>query len=562
MRPRGIARLALASLLGLSLAASANAATITIVNNDAPGEGYNDLTAVAPVGGNPGVTLGAQRLFAVQYAANVWGSILPSAVEIRINSQFNALSCTATSGVLASAGPTNVWRDFPGAPVAGHWYHQALANRLQGSDIDGSSNDINTQFNSSIGGATCLPSGWYYGVDGNMGAQIDLVSTALHEIGHGLGFSTTTSGSTGAYLSGFPSIYDRFLLDNSIGLHWDQMTAGQRQASAVACNRLVWDGTNATVQAASYLADKPVLRVNSPALIARDYDVGTASFGPPLSATPLTEDLVLVNDGVGFPNNGCEAFVNAAAVNGKIALLDRGGCPFVQKVLNAQAAGAIAVVIADSVAGCPPAGLGGTDPTVTIPSVRITLADGNLIKASLVGGVNATLIRDPALRAGADATGFVKVYTPSTFAGGSSVSHFDTSADPDLLMEPSITPLPLGEVDLTRGHFADIGWFQGLASAGESQPGRSRLLGNAPNPFAGSTSIRFTLERDAEVELSVYDLNGRLVAGLHRGALGAGSHAVRWDGMSVEGRRAAPGVYMYRLAAGAVRESGRMVLWR
>ena len=101
--------------------------------------------------------------------------------------------------------------------------------------------------------------------------------------------------------------------------------------------------------------------------------------------------------------DGCTPITNAAAVAGRIALVDRGTCGFVVKVKNAQDAGAIAVLVADNVAGGPPAGLGGADPTITIPSVRITLADGKAIKAQLASGtVNATLGVDPAVRAGAD----------------------------------------------------------------------------------------------------------------------------------------------------------------
>ena len=92
-----------ATLLG-SLAPRADAATIIIVNNDAAGEGFNDPTPRAPVGGNPGTTLGDQRLYVFQYAANIWGSILPSNVTIVVRAQFAAQTCTATSAVLGSAG--------------------------------------------------------------------------------------------------------------------------------------------------------------------------------------------------------------------------------------------------------------------------------------------------------------------------------------------------------------------------------------------------------------------------------------------------------------------------
>ena len=51
------------------------AATFTIVNLDSAGEGFNELTSAAPVGGNSGTTLGQQRLNAFQHAANIWGGL-------------------------------------------------------------------------------------------------------------------------------------------------------------------------------------------------------------------------------------------------------------------------------------------------------------------------------------------------------------------------------------------------------------------------------------------------------------------------------------------------------
>ena len=81
--------------------------------------------------------------------------------------------------------------------------------------------------------------------------------------------------------------------------------------------------------------------------------------------------------------------VNGAAIAGNIALVDRGACAFTIKVKNAQDAGATGVIVADNVAG-PVAGMAGADPTIVIPSLRVTLATGNLIKGQLPG-VNATL---------------------------------------------------------------------------------------------------------------------------------------------------------------------------
>jgi hypothetical protein len=559
---RRFAPIGAALVLALTLAAAASAATITIINNDGPLEGFNDPTPAAPVGGNPGTTIGAQRLFVFNHAAGVWAGILPSAVTIQVLAQFDPLTCSATSGVLGGAAPWAYGANFPGAPLASHWYHVALANKLFGSDLDPPNPDIFIQFNSSLGTPTCLPAGWYYGVDGNAGTQTELLSTVLHEIAHGLGFSTPTNKTTGAYNGSFPGVYDHFLYDNVSGLHWDQMTAGQRLASVNTCNKLAWDGSAVMNYAPSFLGDKPVLRINSPAGIADDYTVGLATFGAPLSSTPVTQSVVLANDGDAYPTNACEALVNGAAIAGKIALVDRGTCAFTVKVKNAQNAGAIGVIVADSIPGCPPLGLGGTDPTVTIPSVRISQADGALIKANLAGGVNATLILDPALMAGADAAGRVLVYTPSTVASGSSVSHWDVTAEPSLLMEPFDTGVsdPMG--DLTRWQFWDIGWFDELVAVGAPRTPAQRLESNRPNPFGTSTTIRFALDRDQHVTLEVFDLSGRLVSRLHRGRLAAGAHSFPWDGSDFQGRSMPPGIYLYTLNAGGKRESRQMVLVR
>ncbi len=503
--------------LTLFVAPPGFAATITIINADGPGEGFNDATPAAPVGGNPGQTVGAQRLYVFQYAAGIWGSILPSSVVIRVHANFDPMFCTTNSAVLGSGGPATIWRDFTGVPVAGHWYHAALANKLAGTDLYAPGDDINITFNSSLGGSGCMPTGWYYGVDGNEGSQIELLPVLLHELGHGLGFSTTTDGSTGDYASGYPSIYDRFLLDTGTGLHWDQMTSGQRAASAVSCQKLVWDGAAVTQNAPVLLNDRPVLKVNTPSAIAGLYSVGTASFGPPLNATGVTGDVVLVNDGVGTVTNGCEPLVNGSAVSGKIALADRGGCPFSTKVKVAQNAGAIAVIVADSLPGCPPGGMSGSDATITIPSVRITQADGNLLKSYLGSRVNVTIRRDPALNNGADMSNHVLLYTPSPYAGGSSVSHWDVSADPDLLMEPSLTAAVSSSVDLTRWFFADIGWNGGGATTVPDPPPAATsevVLRCVPNPLRDPGAIRFWLPQPERVTLKVIDLSGREVARL------------------------------------------------
>jgi Zn-dependent metalloprotease len=128
----------------------------------------------------------------------------------------------------------------------------------------------------------------------------------------------------------------------------------------------------------------PLLFVNSPAAIAGEYDARGAAFGGGLPDAGLTSDLVLAT-----PSDGCTPITNGAALAGKVAVMDRGVCGFAIKVKAAQVAGAIGVVMVNNVAGAPIT-MGGADPTITIPSLMVSLASGNTIKANLPG-VNATL---------------------------------------------------------------------------------------------------------------------------------------------------------------------------
>ena len=133
------------------------------------------------------------------------------------------------------------------------------------------------------------------------------------------------------------------------------------------------------------------------------------------------------------------AFSNPAAVAGKIAVVDRGTCGFAIKAKNAQDAGAIATIIVNNVAGGPPGGMAGVDSTIVIPSMLISQADGNSLKATIAGGpVIANVGVNLAVFAGADAGGFALLYTPNPVAPGSTISHYDTIAFRNQLMEPAI----------------------------------------------------------------------------------------------------------------------------
>jgi PA domain-containing protein len=438
----------------------AGSAQIIIVNINAPGVGFNDPTPVAPVGGNTGATLGAQRLIAFQHAANIWGARLDSNVPIRIRAQFTSLG----ANVLGSAGPVSVVRDFPNAPLPGTWHHVALANKLAGVDLLPANDDINANFSSDFN--------FYLGLDNNHGAQNDLVTVLLHEFAHGLGFSQFASLTTGALFSGFPDAYNSKLLDLNTGLHWNQMTNAQRLASATSFGRVVWDGAFVTSGSPNVLSfGSPGAQVTSPAAIAGPYQFGTAAFGPLVGNPNVTANVVAAVDAADAAGpsttDGCSTIVNAADVAGKIVLIERGTCGFAVKARNATLAGAAAVIIynnAANVNAAPPgmADDGVNGQFVTIPAISMTRANGLAIIGQLGSGVAATIGVDPSLRAGADASNRVRLYAPFPVVSGSSISHYDTIAFRNLLMEPAINGDLTHKVkapdDLTFELLRDVGW--------------------------------------------------------------------------------------------------------
>ncbi len=229
-------------------ASNVGAATFEITNLNNPGIGFNESTAAVPVGGNTGTTIGAQRLIAFQHAANIWGSYLYSATPIRIGAQFTPLTCSAYSGVLGSAGPTSVYKDFSGAPYPSTYYPVALANALYGADLmQGSGYHINANFSSTIGTPGCLEnSGWYYGLDGAAPqGKFDLVSVVLHELAHGLGFISFADLSTGQKFNGFNDTYIRNLERHGASPSaYTSMTDAQRSAANESGPDLHWIGTN------------------------------------------------------------------------------------------------------------------------------------------------------------------------------------------------------------------------------------------------------------------------------------------------------------------------------
>jgi hypothetical protein len=134
-----------------------------------------------------------------------------------------------------------------------------------------------------------------------------------------------------------------------------------------------------------------IFNVLSPQSLEGNYQMTYSTWAqtPDLAdpANAVTGTLVYVNDGSANPTLGCLALENAADVQGKIAVVNRGVCQFGVKALNANVAGAIAVVIVNNVPGSPVGmAAGEVGDQVTIPVVMISLEAGNLLQQQILEG--------------------------------------------------------------------------------------------------------------------------------------------------------------------------------
>ncbi|TYP99804.1 putative secreted protein (Por secretion system target) [Tenacibaculum adriaticum] len=149
----------------------------------------------------------------------------------------------------------------------------------------------------------------------------------------------------------------------------------------------------------SFFQSSDNITVNSPSNIQGDYiSYPTTNFGTTVTSQ-ITADLVLANGNVPVtgsngntstdPNEGCGS--STVDMTGKIALIRRGVCAFVEKVKNAQDAGAIAVIMMNNIDG-DPIPMGGEDATITIPSIMVSKAHGDMLQNALSSGnVNVSI---------------------------------------------------------------------------------------------------------------------------------------------------------------------------
>ncbi|MFT6810608.1 MAG: extracellular elastinolytic metalloproteinase [Saprospiraceae bacterium] len=118
-----------------------------------------------------------------------------------------------------------------------------------------------------------------------------------------------------------------------------------------------------------------ILKINEPHSIGRNYNMFPALFGP--TNITLTDTIVVSN-----PSNACDSILNGNALLGKIALLDRGDCSFVEKALEVQNAGAIAMIVCNNNLS-DIFRMGGENSNVVIPSIMISKTQCDSLKIQL-----------------------------------------------------------------------------------------------------------------------------------------------------------------------------------
>jgi hypothetical protein len=144
---------------------------------------------------------------AFQYAVSIWENLIVSPVPIHVQAHWEQLE----GNILAKGRPSVFFNNFSGAPRQNTYYPVALTEKLTGKEMNAGNPDIICHFNSKIH--------WYFGTDGNTpSTHYDFVSSVLHEITHGLGFSGFLKDENGKGFfhndKNLPSIYDYYLFNN------------------------------------------------------------------------------------------------------------------------------------------------------------------------------------------------------------------------------------------------------------------------------------------------------------------------------------------------------------
>lgn len=145
------------------------------------------------------------------------------------------------------------------------------------------------------------------------------------------------------------------------------------------------------------------LKIESPSNLMKDLEGVLASFGPENFPLISKKEIVLYDDNTAPDiNDACENPINGSTFSGKIVVIRRGICKFSEKVKRAQDFGAVAVIIVNNTTSSPLFSMSGNnsngvDTLITIPSLLISLDDGNslindIVNNTVIASINPKLI--------------------------------------------------------------------------------------------------------------------------------------------------------------------------
>jgi hypothetical protein len=170
----------------------------------------------------------------VQDALEIWATNFKSSVAITVDATWER---SKSSEVLGSANSGSYFSSFPGAPDPGLWYVSALANALSGRDLDKNNPEIIIQVNSEAP--------WNSRGDGAPNqTEYDLRSVMLHEVGHGLGFSSndTYESFYGVGTLSRPTSFDAYL-ETIDGQKLIDLPSPSKELGTALTSSLLWSGT-------------------------------------------------------------------------------------------------------------------------------------------------------------------------------------------------------------------------------------------------------------------------------------------------------------------------------
>ena len=120
------------------------------------------------------------------------------------------------------------------------------------------------------------------------------------------------------------------------------------------------------------------------------------------------------------------------------------------------------------------------------------------------------------------------------------------------------TSIKFSTVTNSSGNY-DVNLIVASVNTGNSIPSKFELEQNYPNPFSSTTSIPYNLNKGSDIQVTIYDILGRVIRKFNIGQQSVGTHNIIWNGCNEFGQRVATGVYFYRLNADGESQVKKMI---